>query len=143
MLRLVSLFIFVSSSSALPRARCVGLSPPSLNIGAPAHPWMSADDSIIGHFGSATNASRGDEIVLILNTGGGTVTGYGLAAAQLERIKEAKLPLPICVEQAAPPRTAPPHTARPLQLAHPTGPVEQSPSCSRPPSFLDPTSSAF
>ena len=33
------------------------------------------------------NASRGDEVVLLLNTGGGTVlffsTGYGLAAAQL------------------------------------------------------------
>ena len=28
---------------------------------------------------------RGDEVVLVLNTGGGTVTGYGLAAAQLTR----------------------------------------------------------
>ncbi len=44
---------------------------------------------------------RGDEVVLRLNTGGGTVTGYGLAAAQLTRIKAAGLPLTICVEQVA------------------------------------------
>lgn len=49
------------------------------------------------------NASKekGDEVVLVLNTGGGTVTGYGLAAAQLMRIKEAGLKLNICVEQVA------------------------------------------
>lgn len=35
----------------------------------------------------------------MLNTGGGTVTGYGLAAAQLVRIKQGGLPLTICVEQ--------------------------------------------
>lgn len=50
---------------------------------------------------SADVAERGDEVVLVLNTGGGTVTGYGLAAAQLARIKEAGLPLTICVEQVA------------------------------------------
>ena len=44
---------------------------------------------------------RGDEVVLRLNTGGGTVTGYGLAAAQLMRIKDAGLKLTICVEQVA------------------------------------------
>ena len=44
---------------------------------------------------------RGDEVILRLNTGGGTVTGYGLAAAQLTRIKSAGLPLTICVEQVA------------------------------------------
>ena len=44
---------------------------------------------------------RGDEVILRLNTGGGTVTGYGLAAAQLTRIKAAGLPLTICVEQVA------------------------------------------
>ena len=47
------------------------------------------------------NATRGDEVVLILNTGGGTVTGYGLAAAQLTRLKSAGIPLTICVEQVA------------------------------------------
>merc|ERR1712216_431705 len=44
---------------------------------------------------------RGDEVVLLLNTGGGTVTGYGLAAAQLMRIKALGLKLHICVEQVA------------------------------------------
>ena len=46
-------------------------------------------------------AKPSDEVVLVLNTGGGTVTGYGLAAAQLVRIKEAGLKLTICVEQVA------------------------------------------
>jgi serine protease SohB len=45
--------------------------------------------------------ARGDEVVLILNTGGGTVTGYGLAAAQLTRIRDAGLKLTVCVEQVA------------------------------------------
>jgi hypothetical protein len=31
------------------------------------------------------------QVVVILNSGGGTVTGYGLAAAQLSRIKNAKI----------------------------------------------------
>lgn len=44
---------------------------------------------------------RGDEVVLVLNTGGGTVTGYGLAGAQLQRLKKAGLRLTICVEQVA------------------------------------------
>jgi len=44
---------------------------------------------------------RGDSVVLILNSGGGTVTGYGLAAAQLQRFKAAGLKLTICVEQVA------------------------------------------
>lgn len=44
---------------------------------------------------------RGDEVVLVLNTGGGTVTGYGLAAAQLTRITTAGVHLTICVEQVA------------------------------------------
>ncbi|CAK0905381.1 unnamed protein product, partial [Prorocentrum cordatum] len=50
--------------------------------------------------GSA-NPSRGDGVVLVLNSGGGTVTGYGLAAAQLMRLKAAGLKLTICVEQVA------------------------------------------
>merc|ERR1719247_2168643 len=37
--------------------------------------------------GNADAEGRGDEVVLVLNTGGGTVTGYGLAAAQLTRLK--------------------------------------------------------
>lgn len=50
---------------------------------------------------SADPEGRGDEVVLVLNTGGGTVTGYGLAAAQLLRLKDAGLGLTICVEQVA------------------------------------------
>jgi Peptidase family S49 N-terminal/Peptidase family S49 len=42
-----------------------------------------------------------DEVVVILQTGGGTVTGYGLAAAQLQRIKQANIRLTIAVEQVA------------------------------------------
>ena len=45
----------------------------------------------------AAQLHRGDEVVLVLNTGGGTVTGYGLAAAQLARIKDAGLKLTVCV----------------------------------------------
>jgi len=45
--------------------------------------------------------TRGDEVVLRLNSAGGTVTGYALAAAQLIRIKDAGLNLTICVEQVA------------------------------------------
>ena len=50
-----------------------------------------------------TNAdpARGDEVVILLNSGGGTVTGYGLASAQLERIKKANIPLTVCIDQLA------------------------------------------
>ena len=47
------------------------------------------------------NAKAGDEVLLVLQTGGGTVTGYGLAAAQLLRLKEKGLKLTIAVEQVA------------------------------------------
>jgi serine protease SohB len=42
-----------------------------------------------------------DEALVILQTGGGTVTGYGLAAAQLLRFKDAGLKLTVAVEQVA------------------------------------------
>jgi hypothetical protein len=41
------------------------------------------------------------QVLLVLQSGGGTVTGYGLAAAQLLRIKRAGIPLTIAVEQVA------------------------------------------
>jgi hypothetical protein len=47
------------------------------------------------------NAEEGDNVVLILNSGGGTVTGYGLAAAQLARLKTKGLHLTVCVEEVA------------------------------------------
>jgi ClpP class serine protease len=46
-------------------------------------------------------AKPGDEALLKLQTGGGTVTGYGLAAAQLQRFKKHGIKLTICVEQVA------------------------------------------
>jgi signal peptide peptidase SppA len=46
-------------------------------------------------------AQPNDEVLLILQSGGGTVTGYGLAAAQLQRFKEKGMKLTICVEQVA------------------------------------------
>jgi Peptidase family S49/Peptidase family S49 N-terminal len=45
--------------------------------------------------------NHNDQVVVVLQTGGGTVTGYGLAAAQLQRLKDANLYLTICVEQVA------------------------------------------
>jgi len=47
------------------------------------------------------SAKPNDEVLVILQTGGGTVTGYGLAAAQLLRFKDAGLKLTIAVEQVA------------------------------------------
>jgi len=47
------------------------------------------------------SAKPGDEALVILQTGGGTVTGYGLAASQLLRFKEAGMKLTIAVEQVA------------------------------------------
>lgn len=46
-------------------------------------------------------AKAGDEVVLRLESGGGQVHAYGLAAAQLERIKSANLKLTICVDKIA------------------------------------------
>jgi serine protease SohB len=42
-----------------------------------------------------------DEVVLRLESGGGVVHGYGLAASQLERIKRKNIPLTICVDKVA------------------------------------------
>jgi len=47
------------------------------------------------------NAKPGDEALLVLQSGGGTVTGYGLAAGQLVRLKEKGIFLTIAVEQVA------------------------------------------
>jgi len=42
-----------------------------------------------------------DEVVLKLDSPGGTVTGYGLAGAQLMRLKEAGLRLTVAIDQVA------------------------------------------
>lgn len=42
-----------------------------------------------------------DEVVLRLESGGGIVNGYGLAASQLARIRAAGVPLTVCVDKVA------------------------------------------
>lgn len=44
---------------------------------------------------------RGDCVVIRLNSSGGTVTGYGLAAAQLERLKSAGINVVVCIDEVA------------------------------------------
>lgn len=46
-------------------------------------------------------AKKGDEVVVRLESGGGLVNAYGLAASQLIRLKEAELHLTICVDKVA------------------------------------------
>jgi serine protease SohB len=46
-------------------------------------------------------AADNDEIVLRLDSAGGMVHTYGLAASQLERIKSASIKLTICVDEVA------------------------------------------
>lgn len=48
-----------------------------------------------------SSAKEGDEVVVRLESGGGMVPGYGLAAAQLARLKEAGMSLTICVDKIA------------------------------------------
>ncbi len=42
-----------------------------------------------------------DEVVVRLESGGGVVHGYGLAASQLQRVREANIPLTVCVDKVA------------------------------------------
>ncbi len=46
-------------------------------------------------------ASPGDEVVVRLESPGGVVPHYGLAAAQLERLKAQKLQVTVCVDRVA------------------------------------------
>ena len=46
-------------------------------------------------------AKAEDEVLLVLESGGGTIHGYGLAASQLNRIKEKKISLRISVDSIA------------------------------------------
>jgi serine protease SohB len=46
-------------------------------------------------------AKTGDEVVLEIESPGGTVHGYGLAAAQLLRLKKAGLTVTVCVDRVA------------------------------------------
>ena len=46
-------------------------------------------------------AKANDEIIVRIDSPGGVVNGYGFAAAQLERIRQANLNLTICIDQVA------------------------------------------
>ncbi|MBC9250318.1 protease SohB [Pseudomonas alcaligenes] len=46
-------------------------------------------------------ASAEDEVVLRLESGGGMVHSYGLASSQLARIRQAGVPLTVCVDKVA------------------------------------------
>ena len=46
-------------------------------------------------------AKARDEVVLLLNSRGGSVSHYGLAANQLQRLRNHKIPLTVCVDKVA------------------------------------------
>ncbi len=46
-------------------------------------------------------AEKQDEVVIKLESGGGEVSGYGLAASQLERVRNHGIPLTICIDRVA------------------------------------------
>ncbi len=50
---------------------------------------------------SVADPKRGDRVIVQLNSPGGTVTGYGLGAAQIIRLKNAGLPVTVSVDEVA------------------------------------------
>ena len=46
-------------------------------------------------------AGPGDRVMVRLESGGGLVYAYGLAAAQLHRLRAKEIPLTICVDKVA------------------------------------------
>ena len=46
-------------------------------------------------------ATTTDEVVVRLESPGGAVNGYGLAASQLQRIRDKKIPLTVCIDKMA------------------------------------------
>lgn len=48
-----------------------------------------------------TTAANGDEVLVILESGGGTVHGYGLGASQLKRIRDKDITLTVAVDKVA------------------------------------------
>ncbi len=48
-----------------------------------------------------TIATPQDEVVVRLESPGGSVNGYGLAASQLQRLRDKKIPLTICIDKIA------------------------------------------
>lgn len=48
-----------------------------------------------------SQATESDEVVLKLESSGGMVHSYGLAASQLDRLRKKKIPLTVCVDKVA------------------------------------------
>jgi serine protease SohB len=48
-----------------------------------------------------TQAGEGDSVLVRLESGGGLVHSYGLAAAQLARVRDRGIPLTVCVDKVA------------------------------------------
>ena len=46
-------------------------------------------------------ATKDDEVVIMIESPGGSVIGYGLAASQLERLRAHGIPLTVCIDQVA------------------------------------------
>lgn len=46
-------------------------------------------------------AEKGDEVLLRLESPGGVVHGYGLAASQLQRLRDKNIPLTVAVDKVA------------------------------------------
>jgi serine protease SohB len=46
-------------------------------------------------------AQPGDEVMIRLDSPGGSVNGYGLAASQIERLRQHHLPITVCIDQVA------------------------------------------
>ena len=46
-------------------------------------------------------ATTHDEVVIRVESPGGTVNGYGLAASQLQRIRDKRIPLTVCIDKIA------------------------------------------
>lgn len=62
----------------------------------------SATDSLRNEITALLSmATPSDEVLLRLESGGGLVSSYGLAASQLVRIRQAGIPLTICIDKIA------------------------------------------
>lgn len=62
----------------------------------------SATDNLRHEVTALLSMAKGeDEVVLRLESGGGMVHSYGLASSQLARIREAGIPLTVCVDKVA------------------------------------------
>ena len=48
-----------------------------------------------------TIADKDDQVIVNVESGGGMVHGYGLASSQLDRLRQANIPLTICIDKVA------------------------------------------